>query len=398
MIKKKRAHLFFLTLPFLLCATHSLFASFEFANKSSHMVLMDESSQLNLSQTPSKAWEEFSVIRNHAAEVPATGVKIYSDTLEHYIFNIHGPGLINLAANYTLSYNMYLSSDHKLFVNDDLILYGNDHEINCALNTSNMIVIAANKNVTFDNIRLVNFSPNTFSLESGASVTFGDQTQIILGDNQTLSTTWAFTGNASIYGQGNVLTLGSGSQITIAAGDSLLFKDINISGLQNTNIRCLDDTTTLSFENAELSLTHDFLFIYGGIHVKEDVTICGTNSFAYKTTQSLIIDSESTLHLDQNVTFTYWPTGATSNQLIQLTDASSELHLTACNINAVGIGLQLTKGKLFIEDKVTFDGPNSLASAFVFGDGSSSANDLYVHFAGRIIVNTGYLEYKNVNN
>ena len=74
--------------------------------------------------------------------------------------------------------------------------------------------------------------------------------------------------------------------------------------------------------------------------------------FAYQSPQDAIIRSLGHLTLDRYITFSYDSNSARKNKLV-MEDATSILHLNGCTLYSTHTGLELTGGRLIVEDKVT---------------------------------------------
>jgi hypothetical protein len=72
--------------------------------------------------------------------------------------------------------------------------------------------------------------------------------------------------------------------------------------------------------------------------------------------------------------------------------------LNGCTLSASEVGLQLTKGSLVVDHKVTVHATgDDEDTAITFGDGTAD-NDLIIHYMpGASIEVTGWLDYKNVD-
>ncbi|GAF89874.1 unnamed protein product, partial [marine sediment metagenome] len=204
--------------------------------------------------------------------------------------------------------------------------------------------------------------------------------------------------DVTLDGNRKKLTLGSSGEILVDKEGVLTLADIKISGLQDDNLRCFDNATSIVSKNSELVLSHNFTFSTGSFLFEDDSIISGTNQFVYSSTVGSTISSGSRLLLDHNSTFSYDPNGILKNDLISFEDETSILHLKNCTMHVTATGLQLTKGTLLVEGtgNLTGEGINEI-EGIIFGDGTA-ANDLNIDIspADNLIV-SGYVVYKNVN-
>lgn len=190
-----------------------------------------------------------------------------------------------------------------------------------------------------------------------------------------------FSGNCALYGSGNRLILSSDATINIASNSRLLLSNIVIQGVNDSKLQPLDNTVTLSLEDMVLALDGNFSFTQGSFDIVGDVSIQGANKiFSYRTTQSSTIQAGSSLILDAGLTFSYAPTN-NANSLLQCIDKSSQLKLNGATLFATAVGLNLTKGTLFIDglSALSSDGANT-SQAISFGDGINSSNNMNIEF------------------
>ncbi len=164
-----------------------------------------------------------------------------------------------------------------------------------------------------------------------------------------------FTGNSTINGQGNCLTLKPTCTIQIASNSSLLMKNIIVQGLQASNILALDSTSTVSLKSAKLFLGNDFDFTAGSLQFFKNVSISGVNhTFNYQTSQNSVINANSTLKLNNALTFNYAPTPANTD-LLELADNTSVLFLKGATLKLTTTNLQLTKGVVSVDRNSTIE-------------------------------------------
>ena len=266
----------------------------------------------------------------------------------------------------------------------------------------------------FKDIVLRDFSSKHVSLGSGSSLFFGNNTVIELGADEDLAMTWTFEGECVVDGQGKTVTLSDDGGFEVrysntwpTISSSLLLKDMTIKNLSDTAIRCLDNSSTITFQNVKLLLASDYSFTTGRFEIKDKAEVEACNdaivaSFIYGvdgdvTTSSKVLEG-SMLHFDRNVTFSYDPVSA-HKELIYLADESSVLSLNGATLYSTVTGIQLTRGTLLVDYKCTVSNDATCAGeAIVFGDGTGS-NDLNVEImpGGSISLEKGVLRYDNID-
>jgi len=208
-----------------------------------------------------------------------------------------------------------------------------------------------------------------------------------------------FEGDSVINGRGNNLTLFDNAQITVAQNSTLLLKNITIKGINGTNINLLDSTSTMSLLNCTWILDDDYTFTMGHFDVVKDWHIKGKNqTFAYQSPEQSTIQECGRMIVDYKVTFSYDPI-TTDNDLLSLTNDTSQLILRGATLSSTATGLQLTKGKLLIERKSYVDSQaTNVNEAISFGDGVSSTNNLNIQFfPGAVLqLTNGFLVDNNI--
>jgi hypothetical protein len=224
-----------------------------------------------------------------------------------------------------------------------------------------------------------------------------NKTNLTLNSDLQLNTTVTFNGNCTINGNSNKLVLGSGAYLTVATGSTLSLQDIEIVGLNKSNLQCIDNTGSIMVENSTLTLTSNFVFGSGSMLFNMGVKISGTNKFSYTSKMTSTINSESILYLDKNLTFSYAPTGAYRN-LIYMPDSSAYMILDGCTLHSSRTGLQLTTGQLFINNNVTLQSEGVVSSqSIAFGNNNAKKN-LTINVLSDAQLNIyGRLEYQNTN-
>ena len=249
-----------------------------------------------------------------------------------------------------------------------------------------------------------------FHLGSGASVRFGDNTKLTLGDNTWMGSDWVFTGSGIIDGQGKDIMLYDSTAaqvqhtITVQNRKALIVRNTNMFYLKDQNLKCSDDYGSIRLENVWLALdnAHPYQFGAGILAIWDDVKITGTGgTFGYTSRQPLNIYDGSMLTLDNDITFSYAPK-SNSRDLVHMEDMSSILYAKGCSFISTDTGMRLINGTLLLDGKVTFSNSatthdvRALSEGISFGNGNL-ANDLNVEMmpGASIDIQKGILLYDN---
>jgi len=246
-------------------------------------------------------------------------------------------------------------------------------------------------------------SPGTVELYAKISEicsTFSNLLFILSDDTEIKEGCVQLSGNSIIDGRGSCLSLGQECEIQVASNSSLLLRDICIKGINSQKINLLDSSSTISLENVEWILDGNYSFSLGRFDVLQDWRVIGDcYTFAYQSDQVSTIQENATMILDKGLTFSYDPS-IDSNTLLQLADDTAALQLNGATLYVSDAGLQLTKGRLLIDDTSCITSTGLVAAdGVIFGDGSSVANNLTVQFLADsgIEVTSGFLSFQNVS-
>jgi hypothetical protein len=286
------------------------------------------------------------------------------------------------------------SPGQRAFFDASLLFDGHQNTVYFASNGEPVTFVADGESVFFTNVEFASYSPDMTQLGTDSEMIFGDSTTIELGGHCTvdLNITWTFRGQCVLKGYGQTLNIGpEGGIVVQGAGSSLILSNIKIAGVAGNNIRCTDDTTTLSLCNVTWSLDSDYSFTKGHFDVLTRFDVNGDAVFNYETSQQSSILYKSIMYVDMDTTFNYAPI-ANNRDLIYMDDVSSMLYLNGATLASSTTGLRLTTGTLIV-DKVNYiDNPGavSLSQGVEFGDGTP-AGELNVSIVpgGRIEVLSG---------
>jgi len=204
-----------------------------------------------------------------------------------------------------------------------------------------------------------------------------------------------FSGTTVFDGQGNALNLQDGGRIYVDDNSSLTLENVTLSGVKGLNLKCQNDSSSITLKNSKIHLTEDFDFVNGSILFQKDVVLCGAYQFGYSTSRSSTIDSNSVLYVDEGTIFKYSPSTPDRDLLI-MEDQSSCFYLNNCTLHSTSTGIILTKGTLFLDNKVTLSAEGTaLSEAICFGNGTPSDDLLITLLAGAELNVYGRWEYKN---
>lgn len=266
---------------------------------------------------------------------------------------------------------------------------------------------------SFNNILLKDFPAQKNRLGTNSQLIFGDGCNVELGENAVLTTTWYFDGQSVLNGNGKTLRLGTGGSLVLRPGAGVLFDNVTIKGIKNTlnggvkstNIRCMDNTATLSLGNIIWTQDSVFTMSNGHFEVLGLWDIVGSTTFCYSGTKTCTITQFGTMLVDNGMTFSYAPRVA-NRDLIWMENSSAILHLDGATLASTTTGLRLTRGTLIIDGictttnfEPTQNDREGIADeeAIAFGRGGILENELSIIFnaGGTLDVLAGKLLYDN---
>ena len=318
--------------------------------------------------------------------------------IRHLVADVAGD--IHLTNNTIINGLLVIHPARRLFLDATLTLSGRSNIILFANAHEDIVFVAAGSAAKTVDTVLQYFSPSFVNYGAGSALIFGDQTKIVLAKNEDLNTTWTFEGNCVLNGEDHILNLKSLGKIVVnKKGSSLLLENLTIQGLVGTNIRCLDNSCTISFNNVRWLQDSDFSFTTGRFAVVSQLVMTGSSKFLLNTSKQSNIAADAMLTLESGLTFSYDPRTNQRN-LLALDAASSVLFMNGATLASTRTGLQLTKGQLMIDHKnfLRNDGAVSVSQSITLGDGIA-ADDVLVRLlpGGNINTLSGQLVYNNAS-
>lgn len=216
-------------------------------------------------------------------------------------------------------------------------------------------------------------------------------------------------GDCIINGGNNAVDLCETGSLVVDVGGSLILENMSLEGIQGTNLRCLDDNSSITLRDIIWKQDSNFTFTTGSLLFKDTVTMQGNNLFfAYQSDQPSSIATESMLTFDSGFTFSYDPFNG-SRHLFSFEDTSAMLVLNSASLHTTSTGLQLTKGKIVVagESKLSTerlvieedDGVTTVVNnGLTLGDGTSGNDCSCVIVRGSLWeLTTGLFQFNNTS-
>lgn len=245
------------------------------------------------------------------------------------------------------------------------------------------------------NVVIKDFIPDAITTSATATVTYGANSRLVLGADQTTTQTLTFDGACVLDGSGHSLTISESNGIEIKEGSSLLIKNMTLRGVSGTALQCLATTGSVTCENVTFVLADDTTFDTGSLQIKDRVTLMGGKRFSYASAQTATINAHSSLVIARDTTYVYSPSDETRAAL-QFTDDTSRMVFEAdATFEVANSGVLLTKGVIAITNTATFTSlATELAGAITLGDGETATNNVAVKISpgAKLIVDDGVLQ------
>ncbi|MBL4588037.1 beta-propeller fold lactonase family protein [Candidatus Babeliales bacterium] len=225
-----------------------------------------------------------------------------------------------------------------------------------------------------------------------------DSVTIELANDLTLKTPLNFTNQCAILGNNHAIDFKMTGSIIIGSQSSLYLKNITLKNFGGTQVRCFDNSSTVSLDNVRFLFDSPYQFNAGRLDILGSLQVSGTNLFSYESPTKSTIYSGASWIFDNFSTLSYAPV-SNDRQLIQMIDQTSRLIFNNATLYSTATGLSLTKGELWVDGRMSIKSDAVLtAEGIEWGDGLTSGNDLHVVVmpGARVSLESGYLVNKNI--
>ena len=322
----------------------------------------------------------------------SSSVNVYG-TVYTYSYLENGDGSNPGALNINYPGNLYLlgaelrngNAGSAININDGGTLHNYVGTVDVNLGNFNL-----NNGGTFNNVR-GNY-PATLTAANGTNFFDGDI--MMLDRDLELEYTWTVTEKAKLFGNGNKITFGTDGGILIQGADAaLLLENVLIENIYGNQIRCSDDSTTLSIDNVVWIQDANYSFTKGTLNINGNWLVQGRNTtFAYSSDQASMLQQDTNWIFDTNVTFSY---DSASSGNIVMTDATSKINFDGATLH-VSQDAQFKDGTFVFDDIVTLN--TEVGRTLYLGNNNASQNlTLDFHNLSKtIIAGSGTLTNQNV--
>ena len=248
----------------------------------------------------------------------------------------------------------------------------------------------------------INVGSNTLTLQPISASQYsvpifwtGTGGNVKLMQDTTLTTTWTFSGNLVLDAGDNAIIF-QGGAIAIATGSNLIIKNAHLNNITQNSIYCEDNTGSITLYNITWEQQDNFAFTHGSLNYKGSVFMTGQDlQFIYQSTQTGVVNSDTTITLDNFFTFDYAPSNS-AETLWHFTDLTSKLEFSHSTLY-IESGLRLTNGQIIFKQQ-----PNiyAMGTGLTLGDETitDSSADMQLVFLDNTFtyIQDGSINYQNM--
>ncbi|MBY0345473.1 MAG: hypothetical protein K2P98_01245, partial [Neisseriaceae bacterium] len=235
----------------------------------------------------------------------------------------------------------------------------------------------ASAGIFYANNRMIDFANNITSIPSTNNTLFHNA-NVALNNDTLISGTLKFRGTCTLDGRKNNVTFGTAGAIVVDSGSNLTLKNLELDGIKNRKIVCLDNTATLLLDNVRWVQSGDYTFTNGSITFLNDVVCSSSHKFKYDSTRTSTIKTDSSWEFTDLGTLEIGrKTGYYGREPLYFEDASAVIKINNGTLAVTSSGARLTRGKLVGDGAVKLDvSSTNTIGGLAMGDGVSKANDL----------------------
>jgi len=282
-------------------------------------------------------------------------------------------------------------------VSGHLSLHGGQLTLGTDMTLNNPILFASPGIIHGDN-HIFDIAQSVTALPSSDRLIFKD-TNIFFNNDLYITGTIDFKGTCVINGGKNRIILGTNGNLKIGHNSTLTLKNVEIDGVKNFNIYCMDDSASLILDNVRWVQSSDYTLSSGSISIQNLVEFSCKYKFTYSSGLTSTIGADSTWYFSDLAQVVFGrKRGYTDREPLYFEDYSSILRLENATLVVTSSGATLTRGTFLCDREVQVDVDSlSQSGALALGDGNA-ANDPYVKLfpASALKLVNGMLAYNVV--
>lgn len=199
---------------------------------------------------------------------------------------------------------------------------------------------------------------------------------VYMNSDLLVSGTVNIKGNCTIDGRWNRLVLDTYANIIIEPGGALTLRNVEIDNVNQSNIRCVDNSGVLILDDIVWTQNGDYTFSNGSILFNDFVTFAGGYNFIYQSVLTSTISSDSTWYVSNMETISIGRQNSVfAREPLYFTDQTATLKLENSTMSVQPFGMHLTQGTVEVDGEVGLS-INSTDSThgLICGDGTTAGN------------------------
>jgi len=220
-----------------------------------------------------------------------------------------------------------------------------------------------------------------------------------LSGDMKLAAEQTFAGDWIILGNGNVLDFAYSGSLVIAPYSNVYFKNIILKNISDYDLRCLDNSSNITFDCTSIILDNDYTFTVGTINFNNYVDVIGSSTFFYQSKFTSTINTNSIIHVNPEACFSIERNVNSGNEPLYFVDNSSTIKLDNSTLRVGSNGAQMTRGRVLLDKESSLDlNSTSTLNGLILGDGTSDG-DIVIEWNAAALLNfpKGHVKYDVVS-
>lgn len=183
----------------------------------------------------------------------------------------------------------------------------------------------------------------------------GSNASVDLHSQVSLKSTVTISGTVILDGNGNVFDISDAGNLYVSEESTLILKDLYIKGLSDDMIICAADSSQIIVDNSFINLVSDCTFSKGSLLFRNNVNIVGSHIFTYESSQTSTIDSNSRVHITDDVQFVIGKHPISKAESLYFVDKTSVLNIDNGFLQVTNQGAHLYNGLIICDNDVAME-------------------------------------------
>jgi hypothetical protein len=241
----------------------------------------------------------------------------------------------------------------------------------------------------FGNDQILELSTSVTQYNASSKSDLLSNLNILFHGNMTFSGQVLVRGLSLIDGTDHILTLNNTAQITVDSNSTLTLRNLTLKNVAGTNIKCIDSTANLVFQDCSWIQSGDYTFAQGAITWNGVNDFLGSYTFNYTSGRTSTISARSTLGFSSGITFSVGRKEANGVEPLYLEDSTAHFKLKDSEWVITDSGMRLTNGTIVFDGNVLLNfTKKSISNALVNGSGAPT-DDIKWQFEPACLVEMG---------